>query len=89
MDGMGGMRGGPPNGIVIALFWFFFIFAAVWPIIVLIAGIKMLQGQSWGLCLFGSIWAMMPCSYGCLLGIPIGIWAIVVLNNDQVKRVMR
>jgi hypothetical protein len=32
-----------------------------------------------------SIFAMLPCNPCCLLGLPIGIWALVVLSNEDVK----
>ena len=34
----------------------------------------------------GAIVAMLPCSGCCLLGLPIGIWAIIVLIDSDVKR---
>lgn len=43
--------------------------------------------QSYGLSMAASILAMIPCiSPCCLLGLPIGIWCLVVLNDAQVKR---
>jgi predicted Zn finger-like uncharacterized protein len=32
------------------------------------------------------ILAMLPCSCGCFMGLPIGIWGLVVLTQDNVKR---
>jgi hypothetical protein len=31
------------------------------------------------------ILAMIPCSACCLLGIPLGIWGLVVINNPEVR----
>jgi hypothetical protein len=28
---------------------------------------------------------MLPCSICCLVGLPIGIWAVVVLSKPEVK----
>ena len=51
------------------------------------AGWQMRQMQGWGLAMAGAIVAMIPCiSPCCLLGIPIGIWAILVLIDDEVKQ---
>lgn len=43
--------------------------------------------QNWGLSMAASVLAIVPCvSPCCLLGLPIGIWCLVVLNDAQVKR---
>ena len=40
-----------------------------------------------GLALTGCILACIPCcSPGCVLGIPFGIWGLIVLNQEDVKR---
>jgi predicted Zn finger-like uncharacterized protein len=54
-------------------------------VLITVAGSKMRSLQSWGLCLAGSILAMIPCSICCLLGLPMGIWAAVVLSQQDVK----
>jgi hypothetical protein len=36
-----------------------------------------------------SIVAMLPCHYCCLIGIPFGIWALIVLNQTDVKSAFR
>jgi hypothetical protein len=47
---------------------------------------RMQELRSWGLALTVSILAMIPCiSPCCLIGLPIGIWAIVVLVRPEVK----
>ena len=51
---------------------------------------KMKNLESWGIALGASIVAMIPClSPCCYVGLPIGIWAIVVLLNDEVKRAFK
>jgi hypothetical protein len=50
------------------------------------AGWQMRQLRSWTLCMAGSIAAMLPCSACCILGLPIGIWALVVLIDNEVKQ---
>jgi hypothetical protein len=43
--------------------------------------------QMYGLAMTSSILAMIPClSPCCLLGLPFGIWALVILNQDHVKQ---
>ncbi len=49
--------------------------------------LKMKALENYGVAMAASILAAVPClSPGCFLGIPIGIWAVVVLVSDDVKR---
>ena len=50
------------------------------------AGWQMRQLRSWGVCMAGSIAAMLPCSACCILGLPMGIWALIVLLDNEVKQ---
>ena len=54
-------------------------------LLTLYAGWQMRQLRSWGLCMAGSIAAMLPCSACCILGLPMGIWALIVLIDNEVK----
>lgn len=55
-------------------------------IVILWGGIWMKNLRSYGLAMAASILAMVPCfSPCCLLGLPIGIWALVVLSEPGVK----
>jgi hypothetical protein len=46
--------------------------------------------QSYGLAMTASIVAMIPCiSPCCILGLPFGIWALVILNRPEVKAAFR
>lgn len=57
---------------------------------VLFGGLKMKNLESWGLALAASILAVIPCCNGCCcLGLPAGIWALVVLNKPEVKAAFR
>ena len=57
----------------------------IWGVIVPTAGLMMLNRRSYGFVMAGVIFAMLPCSPGCLLGMPFGIWALVVLNQPAVR----
>jgi hypothetical protein len=47
---------------------------------------KMKNLESWGLCVAASILAMVPCiSPCCLIGLPVGVWCLVILNSSDVK----
>jgi Ca2+/Na+ antiporter len=53
---------------------------------IIFAALKMRELKQWELCLAASIVAMIPCiSPCCILGLPIGIWALVVLLRPEIK----
>jgi hypothetical protein len=70
-------------GVVIGLF-----FIALHAL-VLVGAMRMRALSSYGLAMAGSIAAMVACSPGCCcclpLGLPFGIWALVVLMDQNVK----
>ena len=54
--------------------------------LILVGAMKMKKLESYGLAMAVSIIAMIPCfSPCCLIGLPIGIWAVVVLSKPEVK----
>jgi hypothetical protein len=54
--------------------------------LILFGGLKMKKLESYGLAMAVSIIAMIPCfSPCCVIGLPIGIWAVVVLSKPEVK----
>jgi hypothetical protein len=54
--------------------------------LILFGAMKMKNLQSYGLAMTVSIVAMIPCiSPCCLIGLPAGIWALVVLMKPEVK----
>jgi len=54
-------------------------------IILIVAGIRMKRLQDYGMALTGAIIALVPCiSPCCVLGLPFGIWAVVVLSDWRV-----
>jgi hypothetical protein len=58
-------------------------------LIVLYGGIKMRKLENYGLCMTASIVAMIPCLSCCIIGLPIGIWSLVVLSKPEVKNFFR
>jgi hypothetical protein len=48
---------------------------------------KSLRG--YGYAMTGAIVAMLPCNLCCLLGLPFGIWAIMAMSREEVKRAFR
>jgi hypothetical protein len=57
-----------------------------WGSIVLAGAISMKNLKSRGFAMTSCILAMVCCNECCLLGIPFGIWGLVVLNDENVKR---
>jgi len=57
-------------------------------VLIIVGGMKMRAMQSYGLAMAAAILAMVPCCDGmcCIVGLPIGIWALVVLMDQQVKQ---
>jgi len=54
---------------------------------ILVGGIQMLRLKSWGIALAASIVSMVNFSNCCcILGLPIGVWALVVLLMADVKQ---
>jgi hypothetical protein len=60
--------------------------AVLWALLVLIGGLMMHNLKSLAWARTGSIAAMVPCSICCIGGLPVGIWALVVLARPDVKR---
>ena len=55
-------------------------------VVVLVGAMKMKKLENYGMAMAASILAMIPClSPCCLIGLPIGIWAVVVLAKPEVK----
>lgn len=58
--------------------------------VIIFGALKMKSLQSYGLAMTASVLAMIPCvSPCCLVGLPIGIWSLIVLMNPDVKAAFR
>jgi hypothetical protein len=59
-------------------------------VVILMGALKMKNLTSYGFAMTSAILAMVPCvSPCCLVGLPIGIWAVVVLTDPAVKAAFR
>lgn len=67
----------------------FAVLASVFNLVMVFGGLKMKNLESHGLAMAAAIVAILPCSACCLIGIPVGIWAITVLTNQDVKAQFR
>jgi hypothetical protein len=62
------------------------IIAILMGAVILLGGLKMMKLESFGVAMTASILAMIPClSPCCVIGLPIGIWALVILSKPEVK----
>lgn len=52
-------------------------------------GIQLARRRTWAVAVVGAIMALVPCSCGFVVGLPIGIWALVVLFNPAVRAAFR
>src|SRR5262245_9569407 len=77
--------GGPADPHQQIIYWIVALVGLIWGAVVTLGGVKMMQLQSRGSVMVAAIFAMLPCNFCCLAGLPIGIWALVVLNNPEVK----
>lgn len=57
--------------------------------VVIFGAMKMKELENYPLAMASAVLALLPCSFCCLLGTPIGIWALVVLLNEEVKTAFR
>lgn len=59
-------------------------------VLTLVGAVKMMRLQNWGLAMTSAILIMLPCAgCCCLLGLPVGIWALVTLNKPEIKSAFR
>jgi hypothetical protein len=65
----------------------FLLIGLVVPIVVLLGTIRMEKLQSYGFAMTAAILSIIPCTSPCcfLIGTPIGIWALWVLTDPDVK----
>jgi hypothetical protein len=76
------------SGVVGTIIYVFFLILQV---VTIIGGFKMKNLQSYGLSMAAAIIVALPCTnyWCCLIGLPIGIWALVVLMKPEVKAAFR
>jgi ABC-type proline/glycine betaine transport system permease subunit len=57
-------------------------------IFIIWAGVRMMKLHSWTAAVVASALMMVPCFTGCccLVGVPLGIWSLIVLFNKDVKQ---
>ncbi|HUV63660.1 MAG TPA: serine/threonine-protein kinase [Sedimentisphaerales bacterium] len=73
-----GFLPGAGNAVVLAV-------TVAYAVFVVLGGWNLMQLRSRRLALWGSILALFPFSAGSVVGLPMGIWALIVMRNEQVK----
>jgi hypothetical protein len=68
----------------VAGYWTGTFLPFVWAIIVTSGGLSLMSLRFHGFAKFAAVFAMLPCHPCCLLGIAVGIWALVQLNQPDV-----
>ncbi|MCK5379669.1 MAG: hypothetical protein KAJ78_09700 [Acidobacteria bacterium] len=61
------------------------VFTLVGAALIFYGAMKMKDLQGYGLAMTAAILSLIPCFSICCIGIPFGIWALVVLLNQDVK----
>lgn len=61
------------------------IIGACFAILILVGALKMKSLSSYALAMTACIISMLPCHACCCLGLPFGIWGLVILNKPEVK----
>jgi predicted Zn finger-like uncharacterized protein len=61
------------------------IVGLIFAVVILMGGIRMKQLQSYQLAMTAAILALLPCGNCCIIGLPLGIWALVVLYRPGIK----
>jgi hypothetical protein len=73
----------------VAGFWMgsvgFPIVGTLFMLVILLGAWKMMRAESYGMAMTASILSLLPCTACCVLGLPFGIWGLVVLNDSDVK----
>jgi hypothetical protein len=61
--------------------------SGVFAVLIIVGGVKLMNLSGVAFPVTGSILAMIPCTSSCccLIGLPAGIWALVVLSRPEVK----
>ena len=58
-------------------------------VLMFVGGLKMKNLEGRGLAMTGALLALFPSSYCCVVGLPVGIWALLVLRAPEVKAAFR
>ena len=80
-------NGGPAGWAVLVLG--LVVLQVPWSLVVMLAGMKMMRMESYGLALIGAWIALLPIGPAAIVTMPIGIWALVMLSSGEVREAFR
>jgi predicted Zn finger-like uncharacterized protein len=86
MQGPPGRSSGPNVFVILVAVCIQAGITAAWGGTVVRGGQSLSSMNNYPMAMIGCIVACVPCSLGCFLGLPIGIWGLVVLCQKDVKR---
>ena len=75
----------PTWTILLPLLALFYLFNFAISLTLIIAGWRMRQLKSHGLAVVASILALLPCTFGWIVGLPMGIWSLATLQRPEVR----
>ena len=52
----------------------------------IVGGWQMRQLKSYGLATIASVLAMLPCTASWMIGLPLGLWSLIVLLQPEVRQ---
>jgi hypothetical protein len=61
------------------------VFSTAVNALILFGGLKMRQLENYPLAVTAAVLAAVPCFTCCVVGLPLGIWALAVLSDPQVR----
>ena len=61
------------------------IATVIWSGVILLGGFNMKNLADYRLAIAASIVSMLPCNICCVIGLPIGVWSLIVLMQPDVK----
>ena len=71
---------GPPVGIALI-----YLPMAIMNAVIAVSALQMMNLRRYPLALTASVLALIPCTGCFLIGLPVGIWSIVLLNKPEIK----
>lgn len=69
-----------------------YVYMLVWLascVFIVLGGLQMLRLKSWLFALLTCIAAIVPCFGCCCIGVPFGIWGLIVLQDEKVKEAFK
>ncbi len=81
----------PQTVFVGCIFWIVVaVVGAIVDIVILVGAIKIRKLENYGLAVTVAVLSLIPCiSPGCLVGLPFGIWMLIVLCDNSVRAAFR